>query len=315
MKKAFITGVSGQDGSLLAEFLLEKGYEVHGLMRESSNNINLKDINSHPNFNIICGNLLNNELIAFCLKNYQFDEIYNLASQSNTRLSYDQPLLTFNTTLIGTLIILDNIKKYSPFSKLFQSGSSSMFGDSCDKDGFQRETSPFNPINPYASAKLFAHNISSNYRVNENLYISNGILFNHESIKFKNLLGIANILAKKVWDIKNNKITDFYIPDLDIKIDLGYAPDYIKAIWLTLQQPNPEDYIISSGNTFSIRHICDYLFKKLNLNYQDYIKTDVVSSQPKLESKGDNSKIQKIGWKPEYNLDSMLDQLFEYYQN
>jgi GDPmannose 4,6-dehydratase len=315
MKTAFITGISGQDGSLLAEFLLKKDYIVYGLMRESSNDINLKNINSHPNFNIIYGNLLNNELIAFLLKNYKFNEIYNLASQSNTRLSYAQPLITFNVTLIGTLIILDNIKKYSPFSKLFQSSSSSMFGNSCDKDGFQRENTIFNPINPYASAKLFAHNISSNYRVNENLYISNGILFNHESTKSKNLLGIASTLSKKVWDIKNNKINNFYIPDLDVKIDLGYAPDYVKAMWLTLQQDQSSDYIISSGSTFSIRYMCDYLFKKLNLNYQDYIKTDITSPQHKFESKGDNSKLQKLGWKLEYDLDFLLDELFKYYQN
>ena len=177
IKKALITGISGQDGSLLAELLLSKGYKVYGLMRESSSKNNLEDILNNKNLQIIYGDLLNNELIRLLLEIHQFDEIYNLASQSNIRLSYDNPVLTFNVTLIGTLSLLENIKKYSPISKVFQAGSSAMFGHSVDKDGFQRETTLFKPISPYASSKLFAHNICTNYREINNMYISNGILY------------------------------------------------------------------------------------------------------------------------------------------
>lgn len=312
--KAFITGVSGQDGSLLAEFLLNKGYSVYGLMRETSSDENLLGIKYHSDFNIIHGDSLNNELIGFLLKNYQFNEIYNLASQSNIRLSYKDPLLTFNVTLIGALILLDNLKKHSPTSKLFQASTSAIFGKSSDNDGFQRENTPFKPINPYASSKLFAHNISSNYRVNENLYISTGILFNHESTKVKSLPGIANVLAQKVWDIKNKKIKKYHIPNLDVKLDLGYAPNYVEAMWLILQQFSPNDYIISTGETFSIRYMCDYLFSKLDLDYKDFITTDDNPIEI-FELKGDNSKIKTIGWNPNTNLDGVLDKLFKFYKN
>ncbi len=181
-KKALITGISGQDGSLLAEFLLNKGYKVWGLLREKSNTTNLDSIINNKNLQLVYGDLLNNELIRFLLEINHFDEIYNLASQSNIRLSYGDPLNTFNVTLIGTLILLENIKNYSPNSKIFQAGSSAMFGNSIDNDGFQRETTSFHPISPYASSKLFAYNISNNYRENNNLYVSNGILQKHYQI-------------------------------------------------------------------------------------------------------------------------------------
>ncbi len=312
--KAFITGVSGQDGSLLAESLLNKGYSVYGLMRETSFGENLLNIKHHSNFKVIHGDSLNNELIGFLLKNYQFDEIYNLASQSNIRLSYKDPLLTFNVTLIGALILLDNLKKYSPTSKLFQASTSAIFGKSSDSDGFQRENTPFKPINPYASSKLFAHNISSNYRINENLYISTGILFNHESVKVKSLPGIANVLAQKVWDIKNKKIKKYHIPNLDVKLDLGYAPDYVEAMWLILQQPSSDDYIISTGQTYSIRYMCNYLFSKLNLDYKNYITTDDNPIEV-FELKGNNSKVKNLGWNSNFSINEILDKLFKFYKN
>jgi len=311
-KTAFITGIPGQDGSLLAEFLLSKNYKVYGLLRETSSKDNLKNIIDNSNLHIIYGDLLNNDLIRYILETYQFDEIYNLASQSNIRLSYDNPLTTFNVTLIGTLILLDNIKKYSPNSKMFQAGSSAMFGNTIDEDGFQRETTLFKPISPYASSKLFAYNICNNYKENHQLYISNGILYNHESIKSKALPGIINTIIKKAIDIKNNVISDYYIPNLKIHLDIGAADDFIKAIWLTLQQNIPDNYIISSGKTYSIEYICDYVFTKLELDYKKYIKTD--NNLPEsLKLKGDSSKLKNLGWNPEYAFESMLDKMIEYY--
>jgi GDPmannose 4,6-dehydratase len=312
IKKALITGISGQDGSLLAEFLLFKNYKVYGLLRESSSKNNLEDIINHPNLHIIYGDLLNNDLIRYILEEYKFDEIYNLASQSNIRLSYDKPLNTFNVTLIGTIILLDNIKKYSPNSKMFQAGSSAMFGNNMDKDGLQRETTLFKPISPYASSKLFAYNICNNYKENHQLYISNGILYNHESIKSKALPGIINTVIKKAIDIKNNVISDYYIPNLKIHLDIGAANDFIKATWLTLQQDIPDNYIISSGKTYSIEYICDYVFTKLGLDYTKYIKTDTHLPES-LKLKGDSSKLKNLGWAPEYTFESMLDKIIEYY--
>jgi GDPmannose 4,6-dehydratase len=312
IKTAFITGISGQDGSLLAEFLLNKNYKVYGLMRENSSKDNLKKIFHHNNLHIIYGDLLNNDLIHYILETYQFDEIYNLASQSNIRLSYSDPLNTFNVTLIGTLILLENIKKYSSQSKIFQAGSAAMFGNSIDKDGFQRESTLFKPISPYASSKLFAHNISTNYRENNNLYISNGILYNHESSKSKTLLGVTNNIIKNIIDIKKGIISEYYVPNLKVYLDIGHANDYIKAMWLTLQQPNPDNYIISTGILNSIEYICKYTCSKLNLDYKKCIKTDDNSIElPKL--KGDPSKLKLLGWTPEYTFDNIMEEIIKYY--
>jgi GDPmannose 4,6-dehydratase len=311
-KTAFITGISGQDGSLLAKFLLNKEYQVYGLMKEKSLKDNLKDIFHHPDLHIIYGDLLNSDLLRLILETNKFDEIYNLASQSNIRLSYDDPLLTFNVTLIGTLSLLENIKKYSPNSKVFQAGSSAMFGNSIDKDGFQRETTPFIPISPYASSKLFAYNICNNYKENNNLFISNGILYNHESIKNKTLLGLINTIAKKAVLIANGDIPEYYIPNLKINIDWGHADDYIEAMWLILQQPIANNYIIASGGTHNIEYVCDYIFSSLGLDYKLYIKTefDTIESS---KLKGDPSVLRSIGWKPKYTFNTMLDEIINYW--
>ena len=312
IKTAFITGISGQDGSLLAEFLLGKEYKVYGLMRENSSKNNLKDIINNKDLHIIYGDSLNNELIRYLLETYQFNEIYNLASQSNIRLSYGDPLNTFNVTLIGTLILLENIKKYSPQSKMFQAGSSAMFGNSIDEDGFQRETTPFSPVSPYASSKLFAHNISNNYRENNGLYIVNGILYNHESSKSKTLLGVTNNIIKHIVDIKKGLISDYYVPNLKVYLDIGHAEDYIEGIWLTLQQPKSDNYIISSGILNSIEYICEYTCSKLGLDYKQCIKTDHNSIElPKL--KGDPSKLKSIGWDIKHTFENTIDEIIKYY--
>jgi GDPmannose 4,6-dehydratase len=313
-KKTLITGISGQDGSLLAEFLLAKGYEVFGLMRETSSKDNLVNIINNTHLHIVYGDSLNNELIHYLLKTYQFDEIYNLASQSNIRLSYDNPLITFNVTLIGTLILLENIKKYSPNSKIFQAGSAAMFGNSTDEDGFQREITPFKPISPYASSKLFAHNISTNYRENNGLYVVNGILYNHESSKSKTLLGVTNNIIKHIVDIKKGIISDYYVPNLKVYLDIGNAEDYIEAMWLTLQQAKSDDYIISTGTLNSIEYICEYACSKLELDYKQCIKTDFNSIElPKL--KGDPSKLKSIGWNIKYTFENTMDEIIKYYNN
>jgi GDPmannose 4,6-dehydratase len=312
-KKAFITGISGQDGSLLAEFLLNKNYKVWGLLREKSNKVNLETIINNKNLYLIYGDLLNDELIRFLLETNQFDEIYNLASQSNIRLSYGDPLNTFNVTLIGTLILLENIKKYSPYSKIFQAGSSAMFGNSIDKDGFQREITPFYPISPYASSKLFAYNISNNYRENNGLYVVNGILYNHESLKSKTLLGVTNNIIKHIVDIKKGVIPDYYVPNLKVYLDIGYAKDYVEAMWLTLQQTKSDNYIISTGISNSIEYICDYVCFKLGLDYKQCIKTDSNSIElPKL--KGDPSKLKNIGWNPKYTFEKTMNEIIKFYE-
>lgn len=303
IKTALITGVSGQDGSLIAEFLLGKGYHVTGLMRSNSSKDNLKGVLNNSQFKLVEGDLLNNDLVAFLVKEYQFDEIYNLASQSNIRLSYTDPVHTFNVTLMGTLVLLENIKLYSPNSKMFQAGSSAMFGESCNEEtGVQDETTPMKPISPYASSKLFAYNICCNYRDNEKLFICNGILYNHESPKTKTLLGVTRTFINKI-----KKSEKLYIDNKKALIDLGHAEDYIEAMWLMLQQNKPDDYIVSSGRGVYlidiINLIADNLGKKYDLTYS--------RDEHTFKTIGDPSKLKKIGWKPKHDIDSLINDLIK----
>ena len=312
IKKALITGVSGQDGSLLAELLLNKGYLVYGLMRSNSSKDNLENILKNKAFNLIEGDLLNNDLIAYLIKTYQFDEIYNLASQSNIRLSYDNPIHTFNVTLMGVIVLLENIKKYSPQSKTFQAGSSAMFGNNIDHDGFQRETTPMKPISPYASSKLFAHNICCNYRENENLFISNGILYNHESFKSKTLPGVLKVIINKTINFKNGEKEKFHIPNLKVYLDLGHAEDYVEAMWLILQQNKADDFIISSKESVCLEDVCNIVFNELGLNYIDFITTNS-DSNPTPILVGDSTKLRNIGWSPKYTVKNLLNELISKY--
>lgn len=309
-KVAFITGISGQDGSLLAECLLKKDYMVIGLLRTESNLENISEIISNPNLELIYGDLMNAELLRYIFSKNKIDEVYNLASQSNVRFSYQNPVMTFNVTLTGTVLLIDSIKKYSPSSKVFQAGSSSMFGNSIDSDGYQREITPFRPISPYASSKLFAHNICQNYRVNDGLYISNGILYNHESSKLKSMPGIINTVIRKAIEIKYGIENEFYIPNLNIPIDCGHAVDYVYAMWICLQQKVSDDYIIATGKCHTIESICDYVFTRLELDYRKFIKTDRDNVSIINEIKGDSSKIKSLGWVPKYSFTDTIDDIF-----
>lgn len=312
MKSALITGVSGQDGSILAEFLNKNGYEVYGLLRPNSDQSNISELLKKDNFFTIYGDLMNEDLLRYVLSNNKIDEIYNLASQSNIRLSYVNPRHTFEVTLMGTISLIETVKDYSPKTKIFQAGSSAMFGESCDSDGFQRESTPFHPISPYASSKLFAHNICQNYRKNQSLYIVNGILYNHESTKNKRNSGIIKTIVDKAFLIKMGKLDRFFIPNLNIQIDFGHADDYVQAAWLSMQQPKSDDYIISSGKVYSIEYICDYIFKKLNMDYKKHIESNITSSNDNFISKGDPSKIQKIGWRRTFTFEQLVDQIIEF---
>jgi len=305
---ALITGISGQDGSLLAEYLLNKGYKVYGLIRPSSTTSNLDHILQNPDLHIIWGDLMNSELLRHILCNSRIDEVYNLASQSNIRLSYNNPELTFKVTLLGTISLIEAIKNYSPLTKIFQAGSSAMFGESCDDDGFQREETQFKPISPYASSKLFAHNISQNYRKNNGIYISNGILYNHESSKVKSNPGLIATIVDVAIRISERKQESFFIPDISIMIDWGHAIDFIDAMWITLQQESSDDYIIATGEVHRISDVCKLVFSKLGLDWGAHIETGIDISNPFI-SKGDPAKIKKIGWNQTHTFDEMIEEM------
>ena len=311
-KTALITGISGQDGSLLTDLLLNNDYKVFGLVRPTSNIDNISHLLHNKNLNLIYGDLMNEDLLRYLLSSNQIDEIYNLASQSNVRLSYEHPRQTFEVTLMGTISLIESVKDYSPKTKIFQAGSSAMFGNSCDEDGYQREETSFNPISPYASSKLFAHNICQNYRRNQGLHIVNGILYNHESSKNKRSQGIIKTIAEKAVLVKNKKINNFFIPDVTIQIDFTHAKDCVNAMWTSMQQEVSDDYIIASGTVYSIEYICDYIFKSLDLDYKEYITSETQVQKNNFISKGDPSKIKNIGWVSKFTFQQLMDEVIEF---
>ena len=321
MKKALITGINGQDGSYLAEFLLEKGYEVWGTVKRNS----VSETQSSRIESLRDGNLINLEYadltdmasLIRILSKVQPDEVYNLAAQSHVRISFDQPIYTANVTGVGTLNLLEAIRMVSPHSKIYQASSSEMFGNSIDSDGYQRETTPMNPVSPYGCAKVFSYNICRNYRNSYDMKIWNGILFNHESPR-RGTNFVTNKVVKAAVRIKLGLQDKLHIGNLTATRDWGHAKDYVYAMWLMLQSDKPDDYVCSTGVSHSVKDLCEYVFNYLQLNYLDYIVVDEKHFRPEeLENlKGDSSKLKKeLDWNPIYTFETMLDEMLEYWLN
>ena len=321
MKKALITGINGQDGSYLAEFLLEKGYEVWGTVKRNS----VSETQSSRIESLRDGNLINLEYadltdmasLIRILSKVQPDEVYNLAAQSHVRISFDQPIYTANVTGVGTLNLLEAIRMVSPQSKIYQASSSEMFGNSIDSDGYQRETTPMNPVSPYGCAKVFSYNICRNYRNSYDMKIWNGILFNHESPR-RGTNFVTNKVVKAAVRIKLGLQDKLHIGNLTATRDWGHAKDYVYAMWLMLQSDKPDDYVCSTGVSHSVKDLCEYVFNYLQLNYLDYIVVDEKHFRPEeLENlKGDSSKLKKeLDWNPIYTFETMLDEMLEYWLN
>jgi GDPmannose 4,6-dehydratase len=319
MKKALITGINGQDGSYLAEFLLEKGYEVWGTVKRNS----VSETQSSRIESLRDGNLINLEYadltdmasLIRILSKVQPDEVYNLAAQSHVRISFDQPIYTANVTGVGTLNLLEAIRMVSPQSKIYQASSSEMFGNSIDSDGYQRETTPMNPVSPYGCAKVFSYNICRNYRNSYDMKIWNGILFNHESPR-RGTNFVTNKVVKAAVRIKLGLQDKLHIGNLTATRDWGHAKDYVYAMWLMLQSDKPDDYVCSTGVSHSVKDLCEYVFNYLQLNYLDYIVVDEKHFRPEeLENlKGDSSKLKKeLDWNPIYTFETMLDEMLEYW--
>jgi GDPmannose 4,6-dehydratase len=247
----------------------------------------------------------------------QPDEIYNLAAQSHVRISFDQPLYTANVTGIGTLNLLEAVKLIKPSIKIYQASSSEMFGNSIDKDGYQRETTPMNPVSPYGCAKVFSYNIARNYRNSYGMFISNGILFNHESPR-RGTNFVTNKVCKEVVKIHLGLSNELKLGNLDATRDWGHAKDYVKAMWMILQQDISDDYVCSTGKSHSVQDLCEYTFSKFGLDFRNYVKTDEKFLRPEElhNLKGDSSKLNSVtGWSPEYTFETMLDEMLEYWIN
>jgi len=316
-KRALITGITGQDGSYLAEFLLDKDYEVWGIIRRQStdNTNNIKSILNK--ITLIYADLTDLSSLQNAIIRSQPHEIYNLAAQSHVKVSYENPILTSNITALGTLNLLEAVRFFSPNTRVYQAGTSEMYGNSIDDDGFQRETTPFKPANPYAVAKVFAHQMCVNYRNSYKLFISNGILFNHESPR-RGKDFVTSKVVREAVKISLGLTDKLELGTLSSCRDWGSAKDYVKAMWMMLQHTHPDDFVCSTGITYSIEYLCDYVFTKLNLNYKQYVSVSSQYSRPEETKhlKGDSTKLRtELNWEPDYTFESMIDEMIEYYKS
>jgi GDPmannose 4,6-dehydratase len=297
-RRAFVTGITGQDGSYLAELLLDKGYEVHGLVRRSSSFNTWRIDHIRDRIALHYGDLVDQYSLVRTLEAVQPHEVYNLAAQSHVKVSFEMPEYTADVTAVGVLRLLDAVRELRMDIKVYQAGSSEMFGKVVETP--QREATPFYPRSPYAAAKVFAHWVGVNYRESYGLPVSNGILFNHESprrgenfVTRKITLGIAAI--------KRGETKELRLGNLDAKRDWGYARDYVEAMWLMLQQPEPGDYVVATGETHSVKEFVEEAFGYAGLDWKAHVKVDPKYFRPAEVDLllGDATKAQTtLGWKP-----------------
>ncbi len=319
-KRAFITGINGQDGSYLAEYLLEKGYEVYGILRRNSvpenQDSRVSGMFDNPNFHTFYGDLLDYNSLTRAISESRPHEIYNLAAQSHVRISFDVPQFTVQTNALGVLNILEAYRHGCPDAKFYQASSSEMFGSSVDEDGFQRETTKMTPVSPYGCAKVFGYNIIRNYRNSYKLHTNNGILFNHESPR-RGSNFVTNKVVKAAVNIKKGLQDKLELGNMDSYRDWGHSKDYVKAMHLILQQEDPGDWVVATGVTKSVRDMCNYVFSKLELNPDDYIVQNPKYLRPEELKylKGDSTKIRELGWEPEYTFETMLDEMIDFWLN
>lgn len=317
MKKAFITGINGQDGSYLTEHLLGLGYEVHGIVRRNSvpehqqSRIDFVRKNLHVSY----GDLLDTSGLHRLLSKIQPDEIYNLGAQSHVRISYDIPQFTVQSNALGVLNILEAYRNACPTAKFYQASSSEMFGSAVDEDGFQRESTPFKPVSPYGCSKVFGFNIVHNYRKAYKLHACNGILFNHESPR-RGSNFVTNKVVKGAVMIKKGLSKSLEMGNMDSYRDWGHSKDYVRAMHMIVNHNVADDFVVSTGETHSVREMCDYVFTKLGLDYREFITQNPIYLRPEELPylKGDCSKLKNtFDWKPEYTFEALMDEMIEFW--
>lgn len=319
MKKALITGANGQDASYLAELLIEKDYEVFGTIRRNSvpesQTTRIEELHQSKKINLEYMDLLDTFSVENLIKEIQPDEIYHLAAQSHVKISFEMPEYTIKTNVNGTLAILESIRRYSPHSKLYNAATSEMFGNSIDSDGYQRETTPMYPVSPYGCSKLCAYSLCNNYKNAYGIFASSGILFNHESPR-RGINFVSNKVVSSAVKIKKRKLDKLTLGNLSAQRDWGHAKDYVKAMWLMLQSEKPDNYVVATGETRSVKQLVDIVFAKLNLNPDDYVETnEKYQRAEELHAlRGCNKKIKKeLGWELSYSFEEMINEMIEYW--
>ncbi|WP_019635688.1 GDP-mannose 4,6-dehydratase [Paenibacillus fonticola] len=310
-KNALITGITGQDGSYLAELLLEKGYKVYGLRRRTSTPMmeNIEHIKNEIEF--IEGDLLDQGSLISAIKKSNPDEVYNLAAQSFVATSWEQPALTGQATAIGVTNMLDAVRLTKPDARFYQASSSEMFGKVVETP--QKETTPFYPRSPYGVAKVYGHWITVNYRESFDMFACSGILFNHESPR-RGIEFVTRKVTDTVARIKLGLQNELRMGNLDAKRDWGFAGDYVKAMWLMLQQDQPEDFVIATGETHTVEELVEVAFGHVGLNWRDYVVIDPKFVRPAEVDLllGDSSKAQKkLGWKLEVGFEELVKMMVD----
>ena len=319
-KKAFITGINGQDGSYLAEYLLTKDYEVYGIVRRNSIAEHQESRIDHlvgNGVNTEYGDLLDVSSLERMIRTIQPDEIYNIGAQSHVRISMDIPQFTVQTNALGVLNILEAYKNNCPKARFYQASSSEMFGRSVDEDGYQRETTKMSPTSPYGCAKVFGYNIVQHYRNAYNLFAVNGILFNHESPR-RGSNFVTNKVVKAAVKIKNGLQDKLLLGNLDAYRDWGHSKDYVRAMHMIINHKEPDDFVCATGVANSVRDMCDYVFSQLDLDYKNYVTQDPKFMRPEDIQllRGDATKLKTtFGWKPEYTFEKLMDEMIEHWVN
>jgi GDPmannose 4,6-dehydratase len=317
MKKAFITGINGQDGSYLAEYLLGLGYDVYGIVRRNSvseNQQNRFSNETREKLNISYGDLLDQSSLEHLLDKIQPDEIYNLAAQSHVKVSFEIPQFTAQTNALGVMNLLEAYRRSCPKAKFYQASSSEMFGNSVDADGFQRETTPMHPVSPYGCSKLFGYSLVRNYRNSYNLHAVNGILFNHESPRRSSNF-VTSKVVKGAVNIKYGYQHILELGNMDSYRDWGHSKDYVRAIHAITNHNKPDDFVVSTMQTHSVLDMVKYVFTKLDLDYTKCVVQNEKFLRPEELKylKGDSTKIrQTLGWKPEYTFETLMDDMIEH---
>ena len=318
MNRAFITGINGQDGSYLAEYLLSLNWEVGGLVRRSSVAENQTYRINHllkEDIKLYYGDVIDKPSIEKALFDFKPNYLFNLAAQSHVRLSFEMPYFTAQVNSIGALNIFEIVKDKFPDTKVYQASSSEMFGASIDNDNFQRETTPMHPVSPYGCSKLFAYSIGRNYRKAYDLFISNGILFNHESPR-RGTNFVTSKVIKGALKIKYGDEKYLELGNLDSYRDWGHSYDYTKAMVKLLQHKDAEDLVISTGEAHSVRELCDIVFKKLNLDYKNHVKINKKFLRPEELPylKGDCSKGKRmLNWSPSYTFETLINEMINHF--